>query len=111
MKTRSSKRAKACDIPKRVKDAVWERDEGCCIFCHSNQAMPNSHYIPRSLGGLGIEENVVTMCIACHEQYERNRKKLKPRVASYLRACYPDWDDTELVYHKYDTLPVRKGYK
>ena len=102
MKRISSKRAKACDITKKVKDAVWERDEHCCIICGTNQAMPNSHYIPRSLGGLGIEENVVTMCIQHHEEYERNRKKMKPRVASYLRACYPDWDEESLIYKKYD---------
>lgn len=70
--------------------------------------MPNSHYIPRSLGGLGIEENVVTMCILHHEEYERNRKKMKPRVAGYLRACYPDWDEDKLIYRKYDWEGLKK---
>lgn len=102
MKRISGKRAKACNITQKVKDIVWKRDEHCCIICGTNQAMPNSHYIPRSLGGLGVEENIVTMCIQHHEEYERNRKKMKPRVARYLKACYPDWDESKLIYHKYD---------
>ena len=64
-----SKRAKACDISKKVKDRVWERDGGRCIICGSPYAMPNSHYIRRSQGGLGIEENIVTMCLCCHNMY------------------------------------------
>ena len=70
MKTR---RSKACDISQKVKQRVWERDNGCCVICGNNyNVMPNAHYIPRSKGGLGIEENVfkiicssvVSICIS-----------------------------------------------
>ena len=37
-----STRSKACDIPTRVKRAVWERDNFCCIYCGSTRAMPNA---------------------------------------------------------------------
>ena len=94
-------RAKACDIPKKVKDRVWERDGERCIICGSHQAMPNSHYIRRSQGGLGIEENITTMCIPCHDLFDgAGRKYLQPRVRSYLRSHYPDWDEEKLYYKK-----------
>ena len=58
-----SKRTKATDIPQKVKQAVWERDGGRCVVCGCcRNVMPNAHFIPRSKGGLGIEENIVTLC-------------------------------------------------
>lgn len=97
-----SKRSKACDITKAVKDAVWERDEHRCIICGSYQAMPNSHYIKRSAGGLGIEENITTMCFTCHNAYDGiKRNNLKPIVSAYLQSKYPDWDEKKLIYNKY----------
>lgn len=96
-----SKRSKACDIPKAVKDKVWERDGHRCIICGSPQAMPNSHYIKRSQGGLGIEENVTTMCLRCHRAFdEEGRPYLLPRVRDYLKCKYPGWDEIELIYRK-----------
>lgn len=108
MKKRSSKRAKACDITKKVREEVWERDEHCCILCGSNEAMPNSHYIPRSLGGLGIPQNVVTMCRECHDDYEKHRREKKSLVAAYLKKCYPNWDEGKLVFKKYDWEGYRR---
>ena len=96
-----SKRTKACDITKKVKDAVWERDGHRCILCGSYQAMPNSHYIKRSQGGLGIEENITTMCLTCHDAFDgAGRAHLKPKVEKYLRSKYPRWDEINLIYKK-----------
>jgi 5-methylcytosine-specific restriction endonuclease McrA len=99
-----SKRAKACDISKKVKDRVWERDGGRCIICGSYQAMPNSHFIRRSQGGLGIEENIVTMCMDCHRQYDQgsHRRTIEAYTEMYLRSHYPDWDRSKLVYKKWE---------
>lgn len=100
-----SKRAKACDISQAVRRRVWNRDGGCCIICGNPQAMPNSHYIRRSHGGLGIEENVVTMCIECHNEYDNGSGKyteaLKEAVRDYLKAHYPEWNEEELIYKKW----------
>ena len=46
-----SKRAKAVDITKDVKEIVWQRDGERCIFCGTHEAMPNAHIVPRSKGG------------------------------------------------------------
>lgn len=97
-----TKRSRACDIPKKVKDIVWERDGHSCIICGSGQAMPNSHFIRRSQGGLGIEENIVTMCMRCHSMYDQyiDREAMEGFTEKYLRSKYPEWDKEKLIYKK-----------
>ena len=97
-----TKRAKACDISKAVKDRVWERDGHKCIVCGNYEAMPNSHYIRRSQGGLGIEENIVTMCQQCHRMYDQGpeRELIARYTERYLRRNYPDWNTEKLIYKK-----------
>lgn len=106
-----SKRSKATDIPDKVKKRVWERDKGQCVICHNSyNVMPNAHYIPRSKGGLGIEENVVTLCTEltinkCHRKYDFGTKKerdlLGKQIKKYLQSKYPDWDEEKLYYKKW----------
>lgn len=97
-----SNRSKACDISNNVKNIVWERDHKRCIFCGSHRAMPNAHYIPRSAGGLGIEQNIVTACIQCHQNLDQTtqRKEMFKYVESYLSKLYPDFTDEERKYKK-----------
>ena len=98
-----SKRSKACDITKKVKDIVWERDEYKCIICGSYQAMPNAHYIARSHGGLGIPQNIVTLCLQCHFDYDNGKyhKEYKKLIRSHLKAIYGDeWNEEKLIYKK-----------
>lgn len=99
-----SKRAKACDITKKVKDIVWERDGEKCIVCGSRYAMPNSHFIRRSQNGKGIPENIVTMCQSCHRKYDQGseRTEMEQFVERYLRSIYPDWDKEKLIYKKWE---------
>lgn len=98
-----SKRSKSTDIPKKVKETVWERD-GWCVTCGNPYAMPNSHYVPRSAGGLGIEENIVTQCNECHyimdfgTKFEREQMKL--RVKLYLQSKYEYWNEEDLIYQR-----------
>ena len=77
-----SKRSKATDIPMSVKKKVWERDCGRCVVCgnHCN-VMPNAHYIPRSKGGLGIEENIITLCTELTPVGRRSRGCFRRDVA------------------------------
>lgn len=96
-----SRRTKALEIPKRVKQRVEERDGGACIIC-GRSGSPNAHYIARSHGGLGIEENIVTLCTGCHRRYDQSteRTAIGSAIADYLRGCYTDWDPINLVYRK-----------
>lgn len=92
----------ACDITPAVKAKVWERDGGRCILCLSPAAAPNAHYIPRSQGGLGIPENIITLCQRCHSQYDNSadRPFLREEIRSYLIRTYPGWDEKNLIYRK-----------
>lgn len=71
-----SKRSKACDIPGKVKETVFERDKGCCIVC-GRPGFPNAHYLSRARGGLGIEQNIVTLCPDCHFEYDNGKELAK----------------------------------
>ena len=104
MKYRSTKRAKALAIPGSVKDAVWERDEHRCVYCGSPYALPEAHYIPRSRGGLGIEQNILTLCRKHHDLYDHGRRELKEEMREYfkryLEARYNDWSEDVLIYRR-----------
>lgn len=97
-----SRRTKALQIPKRVKDAVYERDGGRCIWCGSAEGLPEAHFISRAQGGLGIEENVMTLCRSCHRRYDQtaDRKDMRVFFRCYLQCKYQDWDEERLVYRK-----------
>ena len=100
-----SKRSKATDIPQAVKKAVWERDNHCCIVCGKHYtAMPSCHYISRSKSGLGIEQNIVTLCNRCHYDYDQTTQRpvFKQIIREYLQSKYEDWNEEKLVYKKWE---------
>ena len=102
-----NKRTDALKISPKTKKIVSERDsvEGhpCCIFCGSPYAKPEAHYIPRSQGGLGIPQNVGTVCRICHTDLDHTgkREKMLHLFKDYLKIHYPDWDEKNLIYKKW----------
>lgn len=98
-----SKRSKACEISKQVKETVFIRDKGRCVCCGSRYAMPNAHYIRRSQGGLGIPENVVTLCFDCHHTFDNGdkREQYGNLIRKHLQMHYKDWDESNLIYKKW----------
>lgn len=100
-----SNRSKATDIPISVKNKVWERDRHHCICCGSPYAMPNAHYLSRAHGGLGIEENIVTLCQRCHHSYDNGKSKelrdaIKRKIEAHLKRFYPEWSVDLITYKK-----------
>lgn len=105
-------RSIATDISNETKKRVWERDGGRCVICGNNyNVMPNAHYIPRSKGGLGVERNIVTLCTEltqnkCHRKYDfgtkKERKEIGEKIRNYLMSKYDDWDESKLVFKKWD---------
>ena len=98
----SSRRSKKTDISQKTKWDVWERDGHRCIFCGSPEAMPNAHVIPRSRGGLGVEQNIVTACIYCHYEMDMTTKRQQyiDGAVQYLKTIYPDWSEEKYIYRK-----------
>lgn len=92
---------KKTKISPSVKDAVFARDGGRCILCYC-YGFPNAHYIRRAHGGKGIEENIVTLCLRCHQQYDQSiyRDEIREEIRQYLKSKYPNWDESKLIYKK-----------
>jgi hypothetical protein len=55
-------------IPREVKVAVWQRDQGRCVQCGSNEALEFDHIIPHSKGGADTERNIQLLCAACNRE-------------------------------------------
>ena len=103
------KRTKALSIRPGVKKTVWDRDKQCCIFCGSHYANPEAHALySRAQGGLGIEQNIITVCRPCHMKYDSGnydtRIKMKTFAREYLENIYGAIDDESLVYKKWSRL-------
>lgn len=100
------KRTKATVITKQTRIEVSLRDNGRCIICHKVVPVEcsNAHFIKRSQGGMGIKENIVTLCPECHyqEDFGKNSKSYEDKIESYLKGYYgAEWDKSKLIYKKY----------
>ena len=91
MKSRSTK---ACEIPSAVKRRVYERDHERCVGC-GRWCPPRcacAHYISRAHLGLGIEENIVTLCDECHRVYDKvssqRAEDIGVAIFVHLRSIY-----------------------
>ena len=97
-------RTKKTNIPMDVKQVVFERDQECCIFCgkHLTVSFACVHVIPRSSGGLGIKENIVTGCSDCHIKLDHSSKRSMMLMIAHIHlfSFYPDYDYDQCVYHK-----------
>lgn len=97
------KRTKACSIPPKVREEVEKRDGHQCIFCGSYNARGEAHYIGRAQGGLGIEQNLVTVCRHCHREMDNGKytQFYRTKAKAYLQSKYAEWNESLLVYNKW----------
>ena len=110
-----NKRTKATAISDKTKHEVIERDE-ICIFCKIGYHMPKEnyyelfikdpmHYIPKSLGGLGILQNLALGCRYHHQMVEHaninHREEMQGIFKEYLKELYPNWNEKDLYYKKW----------
>lgn len=104
-KYKTHNRTKATSISKDIKEIVWNRDNHKCILCGKYVPIECAccHFIPRSQGGLGIEENIFTACNDCHREQDSglNTLLLESKVEKYLQEYYgAKWDKNNLIYNK-----------
>lgn len=57
------------NIPQHIKNQVWQRDNGLCVECGSNEKLEFDHIIPFSKGGSSTYRTLQLLCEPC------NRKK------------------------------------
>lgn len=111
----ASKQTRAKEFSPKVRKRIKERDQ-ICIFCKmgyhtekvtafSQQMASIMHYIPRSAGGLGIEENGALGCLTHHDMmdngFQGRRKEMLALYKEYMQGIYPDWNEDDLVYKKW----------
>ena len=111
------KSTRAREFSAKTREVIKERDKMSCIFCKINYHMKSStqagyimksimHYIPRSKGGLGIEQNGAIGCQYHHELLDNGNKGLRGEMLElfreYLQEHYPDWNEEDLIYKKYN---------
>ena len=59
-------------IPQDVMDKVWNRDEGKCTQCGSNENLEFDHIIPVSKGGANTYRNIQLLCEVCNREKSDN---------------------------------------
>lgn len=106
------KRTRLCAIPKEVKLIVYERDHERCIFCGA-PGLPEAHVIPRSHGGLGVPQNIITVCRSCHDKLDNssNRQQMLDVAVGYLKRYYSDISQTDVIYQKWDKDKAKRLIK
>ena len=109
----STERAKSTQISTKTKTIVFDRDMDRCVVC-GRRGFPDAHFIPRSKGGLGIKENLVTLCRYCHERFDhgdaQDMEYIGKKVKEYLSEHYPEIEYPEDRYHPGDCDLVYKKY-
>jgi tetratricopeptide (TPR) repeat protein len=53
-------------IPLEVQQRVWQRDQGCCVRCGSQDRLEYDHIIPLARGGSNTERNLQLLCESCN---------------------------------------------
>ena len=104
-----------------IRKKIFYRDGQQCVFCKINYHMEcrsemlleivdTMHFVNKSQGGLGIEENGVTGCRYHHGLLDNGhvglRDEMLEMMEEHLKNCYPDWDKAKLVYNKWSFLNV-----
>ena len=59
-------------ISQDVKDRVWNRDNGKCVECGSNENLEFDHIIPFSKGGANTYRNIQLLCEHCNRSKSAN---------------------------------------
>lgn len=92
----------ACAIKPAVREEVEQRDGYCCIFCGS-PGRGEAHIVPRSHGGLGIPQNIITVCRFCHNELDNglHTERYKRIAQEYIENIYPDWSVELVTFSKW----------
>ena len=55
-------------IPRSIRQAVWDRDGGKCVCCSSKRNLNFDHVQPVALGGESNESNLRLLCFQCNQR-------------------------------------------
>ena len=72
VETTTSSTERTRKISQTVKDKVWNRDQGKCVECGSNEKLEFDHIIPFSKGGANTYRNIQLLCEKCNREKSNN---------------------------------------
>lgn len=79
-------------LPKEVSRAVYQRDDWHCRHCNCSSSLTPHHVVFQSAGGSDTLDNLLTLCIKCHNDVHEGRlivwvkmKTPKNLVVRFLR--------------------------
>lgn len=113
------KRKYACEFNSIERNKIKKRDRGQCIFCSMGYRksyecaigeLQIMHYIPRSQGGLGTEQNGALGCIYHHQMMDNGLygNEMRRMFREYLEEHYPNWNEEKLKYDKWKIFSKAK---
>lgn len=112
---------KKLQFDRKTREKIYSRDNYQCIFCAAGIYMESKteegyrlngimHYVARSQGGLGIEQNGALGCNYHHQMLDNDSKgrgrDLKGYMKGYLKGLYLDWgwEEKKLRYNKWEGI-------
>lgn len=88
-------------INEKVREMVLARDSyddrPCCVYCGNPYHLHIHHFVERSRGGKGVEQNLITLCWACHTDLHNGNEMIKKYCMDYLEEHYADWIEKEQI--------------
>lgn len=96
------KKSKRSEFSKKVREQIWERDEGLCRNCFSPGHQIH-HVKPKGFGneGRGVFTNGLLVCASCHQRIHADPDLMKQWQSTFEKIYGPDY-----FRDKYDLLGV-----
>lgn len=63
-------------LDKKISTAVYKRDNWCCRHCNNRNSLTPHHIIFQSQQGTDNLNNLLTLCICCHNAVHKGRLKI-----------------------------------
>ena len=80
---------------KEYRDAIYRRDNWCCVYCLSyGEDLQLDHIVPRSKGGGNEPSNLVTSCKSCNCSKNNSDLSEWGSIAQQVRALL--WSAQEI---------------
>ena len=104
----------SANVSKETRRAVYARDYFRCVLCDSPRGLQIHHVIKRSQGGSNRPDNLITLCMWCHNAIHgtrwpdmpdwMNREELEQAaieyVADYYAGSWWPWEKTYQAMRK-----------
>lgn len=84
-------------MPAGLRDEVIAADGKKCRMCRSRQDLHVHHVLYRSQGGEHIRENLLTLCMSCHDIVHSNKRLYQPACLALLFRRETTGDKVSLV--------------